>query len=208
LALDQSLRHLKERVLRPVARRAGMRLHPNAVTLVGFGIGLLSAGGAATGAYLLGLALWLINRFLDGLDGTLARETGRQSDFGAYLDILTDFVVYALIPVALAFSRNTLETYLALAVLLTSFYVNAASWMYLSSLLERRSQGAAARGEYTSITMPTGLIEGTETIAFYVLFFLFPQHITLLFGVMAAGVAVTIAQRVAWARRQFLQKSG
>ena len=56
------------------------------------------------------------------------------------------------------------------SLLVASFYVNAASWMYLAALLEQRNDGAAARGETTAVTMPPGLIGGAETVAFYAAF--------------------------------------
>ena len=91
--------------------------------------------------------------------------------------------------------------WLCLALLLGTFYVNGASWMYLSALLEKRSVGATARGEQTSISMPTGLIEGSETILLYALYILFPGALTLLFAITAALVWITIAQRAVWASR-------
>lgn len=198
VALDQPLRHVKERVLKPIAGQIGTRFHPLTITLIGLSFGLGCAFWAANGGYQFGLLLWLINRFLDGLDGTVARETGKQSDFGGYVDLLADFLVYALIPLALAVDQNRVEVYIALGVLLTSFYVNAASWMVLSALLERRNLRSS---EYTSVTMPAGIIEGTETIAFYVLFLLFPAQLVMLYSLMALLVAATIIQRLWWARR-------
>jgi phosphatidylglycerophosphate synthase len=199
MALDKPLRHVKERVLSAFAQQIGTQFHPITITLAGFMVGLASVICALNGGYLYALVLWLINRFLDGLDGTVARETNRQSDFGGYLDLLADFTIYALIPLALALSQHREDVYVALGLLLTSFYVNAASWMVLSSLLERRN--TRVKTEYTSIAMPAGLIEGTETIAFYVLFFLFPTQLTLLFIVMAVLVSLTILQRIWWAAK-------
>ena len=83
--------------------------------------------------------------------------------------------------------------------MLASFYVNAASYLFLSAVLERRNHGAAARGELTTVTMPGGLVEGAETVVFYSLFFIFPAQLAPLFGLMAALVGVTIVQRVMWA---------
>lgn len=201
MALDKPLRPIKERVLSTFAQQIGTQFHPITITFIGFAVGLASVICALHSGYEIALALWLINRFLDGLDGTVARATHRQSDFGGYLDLLADFTIYALIPLALALSQHREDVYVGLGLLLTSFYVNAASWMVLSSLLERRNAGAKMHGEYTSIAMPAGLIEGTETIAFYALFFLFPSQLTLLFIMMAVLVSVTILQRVGWAAK-------
>lgn len=198
--LDYALRPLKDRVLIPVARPVGLRISPTTVTLLALATGLLAAGLLLTRQYGLALALWLTSRMLDGLDGTIARTHARQSDFGGYLDILCDFVVYAAIPAALVLGRPlTPAPLIALALLLATFYVNAASWMYLAAILEKRSAGAGARGEQTTISMPAGLVGGTETIAFYCAFILLPAHTVLLFGTLAALVGASVLQRLFWA---------
>ncbi|MCK7519029.1 MAG: hypothetical protein MZV64_15540 [Ignavibacteriales bacterium] len=101
--------------------------------------------------------VWLCgfrNRVLDGLDGLLARMHDKQSDFGGYVDILTDFVVYAALPIGLVAGSPSNERYLALAFMLASFYVNTASWMYLAAILEKRS--ARDPDTQTTIVMPAG----------------------------------------------------
>ena len=198
--IDTLLRVPKERLLEPLAARLS-EIPPNRVTLVSFVVGLGAALATGGGLYGWGLGLWLLNRLLDGLDGEVARRGGRQSDLGGYLDILCDFLVYALVPVALVFSNPAERAYLALALLLTSFYINAGSWTLLSALLEKRRRGASAKGERTSVTMPGGLIEGAETVIFYSLFLLFPHAFVPLALLMAGLVAVTAGQRVVWARR-------
>jgi phosphatidylglycerophosphate synthase len=196
---DRYLRVIKDRWLAPVARILGPRVPPAAITWAAFAAGLGSAGAALDGSMMLGLGLWVVNRVLDGLDGTHARLHRRDSDFGAYLDIVLDFVVYAAIPIALAARAGTAAMWLAGMLLLATFYVNAASWMYLAALLERRQEGAGARGEPT--TVPSGLVGGAETVAFYILFFLWPAQQVRLFGVMAALVLVNVLLRLYWATR-------
>lgn len=200
--LDHALRPLKDRLLIPLARPVGLRLSPSAVTLLGVSIGLLAAALALAQRYDAALVAWLLSRVLDGLDGVMARVHDRQSDFGAYLDILGDFVVYAAVPVALVLGGPlSVAALVALTALLVSFYVNAASWMYLAALLEKRASGAAARGEQTSVTMPEGVIGGTETIVFYSSFLLLSEHLVPLFSAMALLTVISIGQRVFWAAR-------
>lgn len=202
--LDPFLRAFKDRLLLPVARAAGPRVSPNAVSVFTLGVGLGAAGALSIGAYGWALVLWIGNRVLDGVDGALARAHGRQTDFGGYLDILLDFVVYAAVPLGLAWGVRESDpgAIFVCAVLQGAFFVNAASWMYLAAVLEKRAQGAAARGEQTSVTMPTGLIEGTETIVFYSLFILFPAYAVPLMGAMAAAVGINVVQRLVWAARK------
>jgi phosphatidylglycerophosphate synthase len=200
LMFDDIFRKTKDRLFAPLARLV-RGVHPNWVTLAA----LMVALGAAWLAFqqvTLGAALiWLVSRILDGLDGTVARLNNLQSDFGGYLDIMCDFVAYAVIPIAVVMAWPSAENWLSVAFLLATFYVNAASWMYLSSLLEKRAVGAAQRGEVTSVTMPGGVVGGTETVAFYTIFLLFPAWLSLLFWGFGGLVILTIGQRLWWAWR-------
>lgn len=197
---DHLLRGLKDRLLAPLA--GPLRgVPPTVISLVALLMGLGSAAAGWRGAWTLGLVLWLANRILDGLDGTVARLAGTQSDFGGYVDIIVDFIVYASIPVAVARGSGDAGVMLSAAVLEASFFVNAASWMYLSAILEKRASGAAASGELTTVTMPPGLVAGFETVVFFASFFAMPHRLPLLFSIMAALVAVNVVQRLVWARR-------
>jgi phosphatidylglycerophosphate synthase len=196
--IDGALRVHKEAVLGPLARRTPRRVHPTAVTLAGLVPGLGAAAAAAAGRPLLALVLWLVNRLLDGLDGTIARLHGRQSDLGGYLDILADFVVYAAVPLGVAAGAGDRETWAAVAVMLAAFYVNAISWAYLSAVLERRAE---AGGRLTTLAMPTGLVEGAETVVLFAFLVAVPAWAVPLAWGIAVGVAVTAAQRVVWAIR-------
>jgi phosphatidylglycerophosphate synthase len=189
---DSQLRAVKQKILSPLAKNVSVS--PTYLTGVGFAVGLSAVSLAWQGLYLPALIAWSLNRLLDGLDGEVARINGKQSDWGGYLDILADFVIYALLPIALTISNPSPSGWFALAFMLACFYVNAASWMYLSALLEKRQ----VNQHLTSITMPKGLIEGTETIVFYCLFIIFPDFMSVLFSLMALLVIITIFQRISW----------
>ncbi len=198
---DEWFRLQKERWFRPIAAAVGSWCSPLTITLLALLAGIASAVAAAFAVWSVALLLWLLNRILDGFDGTLARVQRRQSDLGGYLDIVLDFVVYAAVPLGIAIALDSRATWLALAVLQATFFVNSASWMYLAAVLERRGQGAASRGEMTTVTMPRGLVAGTETVIFFTLFLIWPAHFVALAAIMAAGVAVGIMQRIVWAAR-------
>lgn len=197
---DRFLRPVKEQVISPLAGAVASRVHPTTITVVAFGVGVGAFVCLLQEEMLLCALLWLLGRLLDGLDGAVARRSGKQSDLGGYLDIVLDIVAYALIPIGMALTFPTQAVLIAVAVLLAVFYVNIASWMYLSALTEkRRAQGL--RTEPTSVFMPSGLIEGTETIVFYTLFIAFPQYFVVLAYTMAAMTMFTVVQRVIWAIR-------
>ena len=48
------------------------------------------AGVIATGEYLVGGVLFVLASAFDGVDGAVARASGRTSTFGAFLDSLAD----------------------------------------------------------------------------------------------------------------------
>lgn len=195
---DDVLRQLKDNVLDRAVRPLAM-VHPNLVTVLAFLVGVLAAALILQQQYALGFAAWVASRLLDGLDGAIARVHNKQSDFGGYLDILLDFAIYALIPVALVLADPSPLRYVLLALLLSSFYINAASWIHLAALLEKRALHRSA--PLTSVVMPAGIIAGTETIVFYCLFLLFPAYLEALFVAMAVLVLLTVVQRLVWAAR-------
>jgi phosphatidylglycerophosphate synthase len=199
---DRHLRPIKDRLLEPAAERLARHLGANTLT----GVALASTLGAASLAvgnlHLLALGAWLLGRLLDGLDGAVARRRNEASDYGGYLDMVADTVGYAAVPIGVAFGIDQRSAWIALALLLASFYVNAISWTWLSAVLEKRGAGAATTGETTSITMPPALVEGTETIIFFGLFLTLPDLSVWLFTTMAALVTVNVIQRLAWARRE------
>ncbi len=198
--LDKVLRPHKERLLMPAAQLA-RRVHPTTLTLLAFSLGLLAVAAVLAHAPLVALALWFGNRFLDGLDGSAARFQHKQSDLGGYLDILLDVVIYTALPIALVLADPSRAGYLSLTFLLAAYYLNSTSWLYLAAVLEKRQHGAAAQREQTSVTMPSGLVEGAEAVAFYALCLIWPGQIVALFSVFTALVLVTVAQRLVWATR-------
>ncbi|MDL1943616.1 CDP-alcohol phosphatidyltransferase family protein [Chloroflexi bacterium CFX2] len=195
---DTSLRQLKDRLGAPLAKRM-TRVPPVTISLIALMAGLLASYAAYRNQYLWALALWILNRVLDGLDGLIARLQNGQSDLGGYVDILTDFIVYASLPIGLTAGSASSERYLALVFMLASFYVNSVSWMYLAAILEKRV--ARDLDAQTTIVMPAGLIGGFETIIAFSIFTLFPAYLTLLFSIFGILVFITIFQRLIWAKR-------
>jgi phosphatidylglycerophosphate synthase len=202
---DANLRRLKDRVGTPLARRLS-RISPLGMSALALLAGLLASYAAYKNQYLWAFGLWYLNRALDGLDGLIARLHDGQSDFGGYVDILTDFIVYAALPIGLVAGSASSERYLALAFMLASFYVNTASWMYLAAILEKRSTHSS--DTQTTIVMPAGIIGGFETIIAYGIFLLFPTHITILFYIFAALVFITVIQRLIWAKHNLTPDTG
>lgn len=195
--LDSQVRRLKDKLYYPLAKRLS-KAPPALITVLALLTGLICVYLAAIGSVVPSLILWLTSRILDGFDGLIARIHGKQTDLGGYFDIVLDFFIYAAVPIGLVLSQPTSQNYFALAIMLASFYVNATSWMYLAAILEKRALREA--NTETTITVPAGLIGGTETISIYCLFLLFPNWMFFLFNIFSTLVFITIIQRSIWAR--------
>jgi phosphatidylglycerophosphate synthase len=194
---DAVLRRQKDRCLEPLATDNLAGIHPNWISLAAMGVGIAAALTVWQGMLWLGLVLWVINRTLDGLDGVVARKFGKQSDFGGYLDLAFDYVVYLAVPLGFVAAAPSPGLFWAALLLISSYVLNLMSWSVLSAIVEKRCWQSQSR--QTTIEMPPGLIEGAETIAFYTLLFLAPGQVTWLFAIMALLVFFTAGQRVWWA---------
>ncbi len=203
---DHVLRRGKDQLLAPLVRAVGSKLHPNHISVAAAVVGVAAAVALANGAYRPAATLWVVNRIVDGLDGAVARSTGQTSEFGGYLDLMLDVAVYSAIPIGFALHRPESVVLFAVILLLAACYLNITSWLYLSVLLERHREPAAADGaggRLTSIAMPRGLVEGAETIVAYLLLILLPNHAVAILLVTASLILVGAVQRVIWAVGRF-----
>ncbi len=138
---------------------------------MGLAVAFLCFVALSYGLFYLGLILILINRFLDGLDGSLAR-LGTPRKFGAFFDITSDFAFYALVPLGFAVF-SPYENALPTAFLLAAFYVNGSGFLTEAIIIEKYNIkiDQADKGFFYS----SGLIEGFETICFFLFICFFPN---------------------------------
>lgn len=199
--LDPAVRRFIDPPLNRVGRwLARQGIAADAVTLAGLGIGLCSAVAVIYGMFTAALGLLLVSRLADGLDGAVARAT-RKTDFGGYLDITADFLFYGVFPLAFAI-HDPADNALAAAVLLTSFYANGSSFLGYAILAEKHGMKTDARGEKT-LYFSNGLLEGTETILFFVILCALPGLFAPLAYIFAALCFITAVLRILAARRLF-----
>lgn len=181
----------------PVDRAAGALarrgLGADAVTVAGFGLGLLAMLAIALGRPGLGLALFLLNRLADGLDGAVARLAG-PTDRGGFLDIVLDFVVYSGTVFAFAVldpARNALPA----AFLIFAFVGTGTSFLAFAVMAAKRGLTTEARGR-KSLYYLGGLTEGGETIACLALCCLWPAAFPALAWAFGALCWLTTLARV------------
>ena len=191
--LDARLRKLIDPPLDAVGRRlAHLGVTANSVTWAGFLVGSGAWVLLALGSYGWALALILLNRLADGLDGAVARHA-RQTDLGGYLDIVLDFLFYSGVVFFFAVGRP--EAALPAAFLIFSFVGTGASFLAFAALAAKRGITTAAQGS-KSIYYLGGLTEGSETIALFAAICLLPQHFAWFAWVFGALCWLTTAVRV------------
>lgn len=177
-------------------------LSANAVTLLGLALGLFAAVLIGFGLPMAAILPLLLSRLADGLDGAVARAT-QKTDFGGYLDIAADFLFYGAVPFAFVV-MDPAANGLAGAFLLTSFYFNGTSFLGYAILAEKNDLKTSAQGQ-KSLYYSNGILEGTETILFFLLLCLLPQYFSLLAWIFGIACFATGTLRVYGAYHTFLQ---
>lgn len=187
--LDARIRPLIDPPLNRLGHSLAQRgITANGLTFVGLLLGLAGAVAIALGEARWGLMLILTNRLLDGLDGAVARSEG-ITDLGGYFDIVADFAFYVAIP--LGFGLMAPEHTRPALVLVASFVLTGTSFLAFAAIAARRGLSTDAHGR-KSVFYSTGLAEGTETIAVFIVMCLRPAW----FGEVAyayAGLCVLTA---------------
>ena len=197
---DAQLRPLIDRLLNPIGRGLVMLgVTANQVTMIGAAFGLIAAGCVAAGLFYPALWFVIANRVIDGLDGAVARAS-RSSDFGGYLDIVSDFIFYSAIPMAFAVARP--ETALAAAFLIFSFIGTATSFLGFAILAEKHQVTTQIRGKKAFYYLG-GLTEGTETILLFLAMLVWPDYFSLMAIIFGILCWVTTGTRIYAAYCQF-----
>ncbi|MBK8375025.1 CDP-alcohol phosphatidyltransferase family protein [Sphingorhabdus sp.] len=195
---DAQLRKLIDPALNRAATAiARSRVSANAITLAGAALVAPLFYALLLQQWQVALGLIVANRLLDGLDGAVARIRG-PSLWGGYLDSLCDYLFYVAVPVGFAFAAPANE--LSALLLLASFTLTAVSFLALAAILAGRDLGHGDK----AFSYSTGLMEGGETIGFFLAFCLFPALFPQLALVFAALCLLTVAQRL-WMARKLLK---
>ncbi|MDX5402855.1 MAG: CDP-alcohol phosphatidyltransferase family protein [Rhodobacterales bacterium] len=191
--IDALILPAQRRALHPLALVLHRRgISADRITLAGFAIGVMAVPALALGWFWVALALILLNRVADGLDGAVAR-LATPTDRGAFLDIALDFVFYAVVPLGFALSDPATNA-LPAAVLIAAFVGTGSSFLAFAVIAAKRGLRAE---DYPSkgIFYLGGLTEGFETIALFIAMCLFPAIFPVLAYAFAAACALTTLSR-------------
>jgi phosphatidylglycerophosphate synthase len=132
-------------LITPLARPL-MRFHPTAITVAAVVVGCLAGAAYALAArgswlYLAGGVLALVSGLADAFDGIVARETGRTSTMGDFLDHFGDRLVEIALLAGLA----------AAPAATTSFGLAVVILVLLNSYLGTQLEASFGRRDYTGL---------------------------------------------------------
>ena len=184
---------LKPLVDRLAKSLQGAGVSANALTLIGFSIGIFAAVLIGFEHYRSAIAFILLSRLCDGLDGAVARLSN-PSDKGGYMDITLDFLFYASIPLAFAWANPNANA-LAAATLLAAFMGTATSFLAFAVIAEKQQRKSSAYPN-KSFYFLGGLTEATETLIAFIAMCVWPANFVLIAFGFAGLCMVTITMRV------------
>lgn len=183
--IDMLLRpHLLPLIDTAAAKVAQGGLSANKLTLIAFGFGLAGCFAVGMQLYPLGLLLLMLNRFLDALAGSIARQGG-VTEFGTILDLLCDYLVFA--GFAFLFSLSAMETMMASTFLIFSFLAMGMAYLAHAWALARKNDPGMPHG---------GLVENGEMIVFIALSCILPAYYAAFAAVFALLCWVTAGLRL------------
>lgn len=182
--LDPYIRKLIDPSLNLIGKKITLYgISANFVTILGFIMGLLAMLTISINQYNIAIVFICLNRLADGIDGAIARNT-KLTDFGGFLDIVCDFIVYSGIVFAFAIA-NPDNTFYA-AFLIFSFIGPITSFLAYAIIAAKRKIDSTLRGK-KSFYYLGGICEGTETATTLLLLCIFPQFfdiICLIYGIL------------------------
>ena len=186
-------------IIKPLLTPVVMLMHKRGITadqltVVGFLVGLLAVPLLAFEMWYGALVAIALNRILDGLDGALARYANQSSSAGGFLDITLDFLFYAAIPLGLILA-NPEQNAIAGSLLLATFIGTGSSFLAFAIAAEKFKL-EKPQFKYKSFYYLNGLTEGTETIALFIAFCIWPQHFAVMASIFAIACGITIFTRI------------
>ncbi|MBH0003355.1 CDP-alcohol phosphatidyltransferase family protein [Pseudoalteromonas sp. SWYJZ12] len=186
-------------IIKPLLTPVVMLMHKRGITadqltVVGFLVGLLAVPLLAFEMWYGALVAIALNRILDGLDGALARYANQSSSAGGFLDITLDFLFYAAIPLGFILA-NPEQNAIAGSLLLATFIGTGSSFLAFAIAAEKFKL-EKPQFKYKSFYYLNGLTEGTETIALFIAFCIWPQHFAIMASIFAIACGITIFTRI------------
>ncbi|MDX1918680.1 MAG: CDP-alcohol phosphatidyltransferase family protein [Candidatus Caenarcaniphilales bacterium] len=165
-----------------------IKIKPNQITCLGFLLALGAALLIALNYLILGLVVWVLSRLADGLDGVLARRSGRVTKFGGYLDIVSDMASYSVMIIGFSYALPACDFYWKVILLLYTLVITSV--LALGGIINQKPPE-----ENRSLDLRPGLAEATETSIVYFLLCILPSCASMICPIWIAILFTTVIQR-------------
>jgi CDP-diacylglycerol--glycerol-3-phosphate 3-phosphatidyltransferase len=193
------------------------RLRPNVISTIGFLVSLGAALVISDGNFVAAGVLILLSGILDMMDGKVARQTGRETSFGAVydstLDRLSELALYAGIALY-CMNRDLYVTSLlvliaTIASLLVSYVRARAEALGISCTtgIMRRGErivllGSGALFNFTAPSFHNLAQQIISLLDLKIKYAFPPMPLTVALAAIAVLSSVTVVQRLAYIKRQ------
>ena len=186
---DTYLNKLLKQPLRSIAKFFVKRkITANTVTCINIPVNILIFFCIWIHWYSITIVFILLSRFLDGLDGTIARETYSSHPASGYIDIMVDYLFYISIPLGFVVSDS--QNAISGAFVLAAYTLTGVNFMASAAVaakLHLRSYAFPNKALYYA----TNVVEGAETIIYSLAVCIFPQSFMIISIVYAIILFIT-----------------
>jgi archaetidylinositol phosphate synthase len=166
--IDSKLRKPIQSIFDGLARiLITLKMTPNMITWFAFFIGMISALLIGLDSHIVAVILLWLSGLMDVLDGTVARLTGKGSLSGAYMDLILDRMVEAMVILGFAFFAPAYH--IAYILFLIAVIFNFTTFVVAGALFKNTG--------LKSMHYDFGLAERTETFIVFTLMLLFNLYI-------------------------------
>ncbi len=178
----------------PIAK--AIPLSPNALTLIGLIISVVSAAAFARGELIMGGVLILVSGVFDILDGAVARANGRMTSFGGFLDSVCDRYADAVVFIGIMYGAlaGSISAHALLGISLWLWCAMALIGSLLVSYTRARAEGAGVEN------MDVGIAERPERMILLSVG-AFSGLIAWAIVVIVILTHITIIQRILYAKK-------
>lgn len=183
--MDRNTLIEKGRILLSPLVKILSKVPPNILTFAGFLIVLISSIIISIGKYRIGGIILILGTILDAVDGQIARNTGKTTKFGAFIDSTLDrygdFFIFISIAVA---GRESIIAPLSIFTLLGA-YITSYTRARADSLGIEIKEGHFTRFERILIII-IGLIIGERFIIYFLIILALGTNITAIHRIVLA----------------------
>jgi CDP-diacylglycerol---serine O-phosphatidyltransferase len=174
----------------------GVRLLPNAITVLALCSGLSAVQFALAGRYELSVAGLTAAAVLDGLDGRIARLLDATSKMGAELDSLADCISFGVSPALVLFVWRLEGNRLGWVVALVFAVCAALRLARFNTLLEDTEQPPYAKEFFVGVPAPAAALVAVTPLLLEIQFGPGPWSTPLVVGVWMLLVAALMISRL------------